>query len=218
MNDLTDDAPTDNPDIAVLFDHDEAELGIRIAGSKNSMGLHGPVDFFNERGLFQRASYECGALHGLLERFDDGVKVFEQEFSEGVPHGVQRTYDQKARMTSEQYFNKGLQQGSSRLFVSGNVIREAEYVDGRLSGKVREYNLEGVLVREEEYVCGLKHGVQLTFWPDGKLLERLYFEDGIEVKGSEQFDSKGRLKEKKSSGGWLKGITDLIQEKDDKDA
>ncbi len=190
------------------FQDSAQDLGLTIRGAQNEFGLHGPVQFVDaDNAVIQQAEFSDGKLHGLLERFDKGVKVFEQEFVKGHPHGVMRTYS-GVDLVSEQFFEAGQLHGLCRLFSGGVLIRECVYVSGQMHGEVSEYNTDGGIIRREYYQNGLKDGVQTVFWPDGRVLQTQEFRNGIPVAPPRQYSQAGKLVTKTQSD--QTGIIDTL--------
>jgi len=183
-----------NSDIneVIRFEDISPDTGLTIRGAKNTNGLHGLIQFIGTDGfLVQRANYVDGKLNGLLERFDKGEKIFEQEFVDGLPHGFMRTFD-KDNLVCEQYFDNGTQHGSCLIFSAGKLTRECSYHKGRLQGQVIEYNDEGGLIRKEYFEQGLKNGSQYVFWPNGQILQKQDFKNGIPQSAVIQFNKAGK--------------------------
>jgi antitoxin component YwqK of YwqJK toxin-antitoxin module len=212
QNDDTNGIQVDQIGEIVPFEDIDADTGIKIRGEANPSGLHGLIQFIDaEDFLVQRVQYRDGKLHGLLERFDKGEKVFEQEFVDGQPHGVMRVFDQN-NLVCEQYYANGVQHGDCSIFAAGSLVRQCTYFSGKLHGEVIEYSSGGVVNRKENYNQNLKDGPQYIYWPNGELLQKQHFENGIATSEAIQYSKSGKCvtKSENNEPGILDAIMDLF--------
>jgi antitoxin component YwqK of YwqJK toxin-antitoxin module len=179
--------------------------------------LHGPMERFLPDGrLSMRSFFQKGVLHGLTSIYDDeGILAQECEYFEGVQHGLLRVYV-KGQCLSEQTYAHGQLHGYTQSFdASGQVVARMPYVNGELEGLVQFYN-EGSVMRLAHYRKGLLHGTSSDFdnngdlvqechfeanvlqgrlrrfWPNGEVMEELFYKDGKPIAPPKRFDAKGK--------------------------
>lgn len=141
-----------------------------------------------------------GIPHGWHRRWyydENGAAKLEheQEWQQGLLHGVARLYHENGQLLHETHYAHGLEHGTSRQFdPDGTLIGTYEMVHG--TGVDRWYTDSGMLAEERHYVNGQRHGHER--WYDcgceGRLFEEGYYWEGKPHGILRQWNNKGRLR------------------------
>jgi len=97
-------------------------------------GLYnGPYFEFDGFGrMIVRASYLNNKLHGKLVKFQDGNKIQESEYKDGVLDGAYKEFNRNGAVQKEINYKDGKLNGSFRYYDDkGKVIEEYLYKDGK---------------------------------------------------------------------------------------
>ena len=158
--------------------------------------------------IFEKSHWQEGKLHGLLERFEQGVCTTRKRFEDGMAHGVCETFhangrlkrrctyvndeedgevfesDERGLWTSKTMFKHGLEDGIYEQFCNGTLITYGEYKEGVLHGTYLKCDIDGFDIYLQQactYVEGAIHGEHFTYNPDGSVEEIRLFEHNVPV-------------------------------------
>lgn len=138
----------------------------------------------------------------IVIRDAEGNVTEEAAMQNGVLNGETVLYT-AGRVRARLQFREGKQQGEAVFFdPAGQVQTKAQYLDGKLHGESLHFSPTGQLMRKATYAAGLLHGFAIDYHPsgkpreissykedvldgelariteDGKVVERLYYENG----------------------------------------
>lgn len=106
----------------------------------------------------------------------DSDRVMSQEnYSDGVLHGMTTTYYPNGKITEETEYKLGVKDGKNNFYSSqGVLIRKLIYQDDKLHGPAFYYDAHGQLTIEGAYKAGRKDGLW-KYYENGKVvLEETY--------------------------------------------
>jgi len=95
---------------------------IASQSSYDKYRLHGEQVKFNELGKpTYKANFDHEVLNGMKTTYQNGNKVWEIPYVHGKKHGIEKTYDEKGKVTSEIKWDNGQKHGSARYFSLDNT-------------------------------------------------------------------------------------------------
>jgi len=171
--------------------------------------MHGPAIWYYENGnMQQQLTYNNGEVDGEMKRFySSGSLESVSIYNNGLLNGKALTYSRQGVLMSEEnytndtldgpvnkYYSDGKPQMTGTykngLFhgawiyydVYGNIVGSANYNEG--NGLLKAWWPNGNIKREVNYKINLKNGAEKSFDSDGKLIEVLYFKDGVQIQDS----------------------------------
>jgi antitoxin component YwqK of YwqJK toxin-antitoxin module len=154
---------------------------LRMEALVGSDGPEGTVRTFDERGRpLVVAEYAAGVPHGLMRIFDQGRPQLELNFVRGMQDGAAVSFHPDGSVSSRSTWALGVQEGGASHFAPGGVrVREEEYLGGRLHGVVVDFYPGGGVQQLSTWKEGVLHGEQATLDPSGKVLSRIWYEQGV---------------------------------------
>lgn len=168
--------------------------------------MHGPAIWYYENGnIQQELIYNQGNIDGEMKRYySNGNLESVSYYKNGLLNGQALTYNREGVLVAEEnyvndtldgpvnkYYSDGKPQmtGSYKngLFhgvwvyydVYGNVVGSANYNEG--TGLLKAWWPNGNIKREVNYKNNQKNGAEKSFDSEGKLIEVLYFENGVKI-------------------------------------
>eukprot|EP00746_Dinoflagellata_sp_MGD_P033596 gnl/MRDRNA2_/MRDRNA2_180189_c0_seq1.p1 gnl/MRDRNA2_/MRDRNA2_180189_c0~~gnl/MRDRNA2_/MRDRNA2_180189_c0_seq1.p1 ORF type:complete len:239 (+),score=8.41 gnl/MRDRNA2_/MRDRNA2_180189_c0_seq1:115-831(+) len=110
-------------------------------------------------------------------------------YSGHLLHGPYNAYYLTKQLKEQGSFEKGVKTGDWKSWYENGEIEEvARYKNGRLHGKVTRYNVAGEKVLEADYKNGLLDG-EMVSYERGKLLQKTYYKEGIQIEEKEKATS-----------------------------
>jgi antitoxin component YwqK of YwqJK toxin-antitoxin module/Flp pilus assembly protein TadD len=95
----------------------------------------------------------------IQAKYPNGVIAWEDEFKNGVRHGMYRLTQSNGKVLAEYPHVDGENHGAyAEYYPNGKVFEKGTYKNGEQDGKLEEYNENGTLIRSENYVSGMLHG------------------------------------------------------------
>ncbi len=147
----------------------------------NQGNIDGEMKRYYSNGNLESVSYyNKGLLNGQALTYNrEGVLTAEENYTNDTLDGVVNKYysDGKPQMTGA--YKNGKYQGAWIYYdVYGNVVGSANYKEG--TGLLKGWWPNGNIKREVNYKNNQKNGAEKSFDSDGKLIEILWFENGIQ--------------------------------------
>jgi antitoxin component YwqK of YwqJK toxin-antitoxin module len=105
--------------------------------------------------------------------FADGKRVFSEEnYVDGVLHGVVKNYYDNGNLTEETYYKDGKKHGTSKIYTeSGILIEDVNYENGKLNGLAKYFDIKGVIKEKGMYADGERKG-KWEFYIDGEISKK----------------------------------------------
>jgi antitoxin component YwqK of YwqJK toxin-antitoxin module len=105
--------------------------------------------------------------------FADGKRVFSEEnYVDGVLHGVVKNYYDNGNLTEETYYKDGKKHGTSKIYTeSGILIEDVNYENGKLNGLAKYFDIKGVIKEKGMYAYGERKG-KWEFYIDGEISKK----------------------------------------------
>ncbi len=155
-------------------------------------------------------NYKTEALetkHGLTRTYRDGKLSAEQEFSNGVTHGVYRKHSNFGKVLTEGQYKQGSKDGDWKEFYANGSPRTVEnYYNGKSKIITKIWTREGTLMLEGEVKDGKKDGLWTYYFNSGKELRKVNYSKGSKNGLSQEWFKNGRMKlEESYQNGKLHG-------------
>jgi antitoxin component YwqK of YwqJK toxin-antitoxin module len=138
-----------------------------------------------------------GRKQGVWRKLDkDGHKLYEGQFTNGVPSGIFRYYYSDGNLKALSVLSDDGKSARTESFAkNGRKIAEGNYRDEKKDSTWRYYSdYDGVLLSEESYSAGVKNGTSKTFFPNGSIAELINYKDGKKEGEWIQYFDDGKLK------------------------
>ena len=111
--------------------------------------------------------------------FSNNVKVAEEEFSNGVKHGLSRTFYPAGEVLEESEWKNGVQEGNYRVFFkTGKPYMQCKFSTGKRNGLCLSYFQNGRVEMDAHYKNNLRHGEWKFYNSEGEHLYTLIYEEG----------------------------------------
>jgi len=123
--------------------------------------------------------YRNDKKNGLeMEWNRTGYKIREQQFRNDTLDGIVREFYENQQLKFEGYHKNGLWHGQWIYWDDlGYVIGSGDFIDGK--GVIKTWNIEGNITEYVEIEDNLKHGFEIFYGNDGKVIHRNKYENGI---------------------------------------
>ena len=116
---------------------------------------------------------------GAWNFFSNEQKISEEEYSEGVKHGISRKYYPTGELLEESEWQNGKQEGNySIYFQTGKPYMQCKFSNGRRNGLCLSYFTNGLTEMEAYYKNNLRHGEWKFYNEDGDSLYSLKYDQG----------------------------------------
>jgi len=139
----------------------------------------------------------AGRKNGIWRKVDkDGHKIYDGQFTNGVPSGVFRYYYSDGNLKAISVLSEDGKIARTQSFArSGRKIAGGNYRDEKKDSTWSYYSdYDGVLLSEESYAGGVKEGVSRTFFPNGSVAELITYKNGKKEGEWIQYYDDGMLK------------------------
>lgn len=165
--------------------------------------IHGVLNNYDEAGkLLISRKYNAGEIYAysflskgellpyiifngtgnIKAKYDNGNESADFNLKSGLYHGRYVRYYSNGTVWIEANYNKDEIDGKhSEYYVNGNLKREGEYSIGKLNGKHTTYYINGQVKSETSYVFDLRHGIAKFFREDGKLINRITYNNNVVI-------------------------------------
>lgn len=111
--------------------------------------------------------------------YSNDMKVLEEEYHEGVKHGISRTFYPTGEVLEETDWNNGVQEGNYRVyFKNGKPYMQCKFSNGKRNGLCLSYFQNGRVEMEAYYKNNLRHGEWKFNNEEGDYLYTLIYEEG----------------------------------------
>ena len=138
-----------------------------------------------------------GRKQGRWKKHDkDGHALYDGQFKDGVPSGTFRYYYTDGKLKAIAVMSDDGQTARTVSYANNDrKIAEGNYRNEKKDSTWKYYSdYDGALLSEENYTLGVKNGVFLTFYPNGKMAERINYRDGQKDGEWIQYFNDGNLK------------------------
>lgn len=117
--------------------------------------------------------------HGKWMFFSDNVKVSEEEFRNGLKHGISRKFYPSGEVLEESEWQNGTQEGNYRVFFkNGKPYMQCKFSNGKRNGLCLSYFQNGRVEMEAFYKNNLRHAEWKFNSEQGVYLYTLIYEEG----------------------------------------
>jgi antitoxin component YwqK of YwqJK toxin-antitoxin module len=137
-------------------------------------------------------SLGLGEQHGLLRVYVKGQCLSEQTYAHGQLHGPSQSFDASGQVVARMPYVNGELEGLVQFYYEGSVMRRAQYRKGLLHGPSSDYDPQGDLVQECHFEANVLQGRLRRFWPNGEVMEELFYKNGKPVAPPKRYDAKGK--------------------------
>lgn len=165
--------------------------------------------------------YESGTTKSEGEKIEgksEGKWIFyspkgeiekEIEYAQNLKNGRYQQFDSTGQLILENQYRNDTLVGLSKVFKNGRIIIESNYEEGLKSGVEKIYDekdgrlIETINYNNNEKISNLvvnqldskkqKKGLWRTFYPDGKLKNECFYENGKTVGNCKEWNEKGIL-------------------------
>jgi antitoxin component YwqK of YwqJK toxin-antitoxin module len=116
---------------------------------------------------------------GKWQFYSGNVKISEDEFTNGIKHGIARTYYPTGELLEESEWQNGQQDGNYRVFFkNGNPFLQCKYSQGRRNGLCLSYFQNGRVEMEAYYQNNLRNNEWKFYSESGEYLYSLKYDRG----------------------------------------
>lgn len=133
--------------------------------------------FFFNGGLQTEEFYHNDLLEGIQSIYDqDGVKLSEIEFKEGVMNGSYQEWHDRDILKCVGQYADGLWDGHWEYYdMRGFLIAEGDFDHG--TGDQLNYTETGILYKKTHYENGAKNGDEIYYDPQGNVTKTIVYKD-----------------------------------------
>lgn len=145
---------------------------------------------------------KAGKRHGLWKKFYPNTKQlrYEGEFDHGKEVGTFKFYCEECgdNPTTTKNFKANSDIALVKYYtIKGKVVSEGEMKGkDRIGEWVYFQKLSNNIMSKETYVAGKMDGVQLTYYPNGKVTEEITYVNGIKQGNNNYYSPEGVLLKK----------------------
>ena len=127
--------------------------------------------------------------------YPNGKIMVESPHKNGLPHGIEKMYDEDGSLFRTSTSVNGVLDGVVRTyFKSGELRSETDWKNGKAHGMMTYYYKDGTVKTASPYVHGSVEGIVRTYYSTGELCtETPYVHTKPKGKGTEYFKD-GRVK------------------------
>ncbi len=139
------------------------------------------VTLFDNIGNKVAMGFYAGQVKaGHWDYYDNGQKVSEETYNDGLRNGVARTYYPNGELFVETNYVAGVEEGIYRAYYkSGKVYFECQMKNGKRDGYCQIFHPNGDLETEAFYKAGIREDVWNYYDEDGKLSYALIYKKGL---------------------------------------
>ncbi len=146
--------------------------------------------------------YKTDALetkHGLTRSFRNSKPNEDQEYVNGVRHGVHRKYSSSGEVLTEGYYQQDLKNGKWKVFRSdGKPESVSVYYNGGFIACTKFWNQEGTLMFEGQTKDEKKDGEWTYYFRSGKKKQITHFSNGSKNGLNQKWFENGTMKVEQS--------------------
>lgn len=111
--------------------------------------------------------------------YSRGQVISEEEFANGVRHGMSRTYYPSGKLLETSEWKQGKQEGNYRVFFeNGEPYMQCKFSDGKRNGLCLSYFPNGRIEMEAHYLNNLRHDEWKFYNEQGDFLYSLKYDQG----------------------------------------
>jgi antitoxin component YwqK of YwqJK toxin-antitoxin module len=138
------------------------------------------AQLFDQRGKkVAEGMYVNEKKEGTWEFYSNEQKISEEEFANGVKHGISRTYYPSGELLEEAEWDNGKQEGNySMYFQNGKPYMQCKFSNGERNGLCLSYFTNGRIEMEAYYKNNLRHGDWKFYNEQGDSLYSLKYDEG----------------------------------------
>jgi uncharacterized protein len=145
-------------------------LSLQILAQDNKVVPDGPNTFYHSNGVI--------ASEGIMR--------------EGKPDGYWKTYNDKGILTAEgNRVNFELDSTWNFYNDSAKLVLQINYKEGKKDGIRRTFRKDEVL--EENFIDDVKHGLTVSYYPDGSVKRTVNFNNGLEEGTAREYSPDGTI-------------------------
>ncbi len=116
---------------------------------------------------------------GTWVYFSESRLVSEENFNNGIKHGLSRKFYDSGEVLEEADWNNGKQEGNYRVFFkNGEPFMQCSMNNNQRNGRCLSYFQNGKVELEANYKNGLRHGTWKYYDENGVLWYELEYENG----------------------------------------
>jgi antitoxin component YwqK of YwqJK toxin-antitoxin module len=129
-----------------------------------------------------------------------GYVLEELTCTNGKRDGIDTSFYGSGCVQSTQGYILGIKNGKHQVFFdsTGQLRKEENYLNGKLNGLVQEFNRSGDTLIYMNYAQDIPHGVQRTYYPDGKRFKVISYKNGLLDGSHLTYTEEGKLELKLS--------------------
>jgi antitoxin component YwqK of YwqJK toxin-antitoxin module len=113
-----------------------------------------------------------------IKRYENGNIQYDGYFKDDKPVGAFKRFYPDAQLNSLQVFNNdGSETDATFYHRNGFIASTGKYLNQKKEGKWKIYsaNFDKYMICEEEYSADKRNGPSLKYYPNGSILERIYY-------------------------------------------
>lgn len=157
--------------------------------------------------LVAKGFYKIENKVGKWDYFDNGRKVMEEEYSDGVKVGTSRVYYPSGELLEETEWNNNQRNGRYKAYYqSGKTFLECMYLNDKRSGFCVTYYPSGAMEIDAYYQDDLPHGEWKYYNEKEELRLTLHYDNGLLLNPEALYDLETRQLEEMERKG--KSISD----------
>lgn len=138
-----------------------------------------------------------GKKIGYWLKTDNGKKIYEGKFKEGIPFGTFKYYDSSGKKIKSIviFSNNGKVSHTTIYHDNGNIMSKGKFVDKIKDSTWVYFADNGTKIGEEIYVKGKKHGNWKTYdYGTKNLLEEVGWKNDLKNGASKRYFTDGKLR------------------------
>lgn len=158
--------------------HEGGQVKAKISYAENSDSAFAQLfDVWGKK--IAEGAYLEEKREGKWVFFSDKVKVAEENYSNGLKHGISQTFYTSGEILEEAEWKNGVQEGNySVFFKNGKPYMQCKFSDGKRNGLCLSYFQNGRVEMEAFYKNNLRHGEWKFNSEQGEHLYTLVYEGG----------------------------------------
>jgi antitoxin component YwqK of YwqJK toxin-antitoxin module len=130
---------------------------------------------------------------GKWEYFTNDLKIAEENYLDGIKHGISRTYYPSGEILEQTNWQNGRKEGNYEVFFkNGKPYMQCKFSNDKRNGLYLTYFQNGRLEMEANYKDNLRDGEWRYYSEDGEYLYSLKYDEG-QILNPEVRDSIGNL-------------------------
>ncbi len=158
--------------------HETGQVKAKISYSENSDSAYALLFDVHQKKIAE-GFYLNEKREGRWIFYVNNRKVSEEEYSEGIKHGISQTFYDSGEVLDETEWRNGKQEGSYRAFFkNGKPYMQCKYSNGKRNGLCLSYFSNGRVEMEAGYKDNLRHGAWKYSDENGNYLYTLQYAEG----------------------------------------